>query len=653
MCGISGCIIRNNSEVLLKSKTMLEALDHRGPDGNGYWSDYNNILFCHTRLAIQDLSDAGLQPMISANDRYVITFNGEIYNFKNLKKELLGLGHTFASRTDTEVILNAIDEWGAVSTLKRLKGMFALAVWDKCEKLLTLARDAIGEKPLYYGWDEEGFFFASELKALTAISNSLILNQSIIPDFLTLGYIPTPYTIYNNVYKLVPGTLITVACKHLNGVPDDFSPFVGAGNVAPFTYWDLLNHVESDRGLICDPEEAVCRIEDTLMASIRDQLVSDVPVGAFLSGGIDSSLVVALMQKVASGPVKTFTIGFQDKQFNEAIYAKQIASHLETEHTEIYIDPNECLPVIERLPVIYDEPFADPSQLPTVLVCETARKYVTVCLSGDGGDELFAGYNRYILSRIFLQRCRWVPFVIKRMFAKILMSIRADAIDTGYKKVKKSLCCASSSQINVGLKWRKIAKMLQAESDAELYGFLLRLSNFNDTSVSSKRIIDKRIAESFSGNRPFVEAAMLTDQLNYLPDDNLTKVDRAAMSCALETRLPLISKDMIELSWKVPWQLKMRGGVSKWPLRQILYKHVPQQLIDRPKMGFSVPVSDWIRNELKDWSYALIQNLDSVPVAQKKYWQVLWDEHQAGRSDNGLALWPALMLSQWLHHVKS
>ncbi len=652
MCGISGCVIRDSSEVSSKSKSMLEALRHRGPDGNGYWSDSDNVLLCHTRLAIQDLSEAGKQPMVSSSQRYVITFNGEIYNFQELKKELLNLGHTFCSRTDTEVILTAIDEWGIFVTLKRLKGMFAFAVWDKFVKSLTLARDILGEKPLYYGWSREGFLFGSELKALKSISAGFELNELIIPDFLTLGYVPTPFTIYANLYKLTPGTFITFNDNQFMKMPGGFSPMVDQGETSPKPYWAVKDQIKSKNELIVEPQEVVYRIEETLMNSIRHQLISDVPVGAFLSGGIDSSLVVALMQKVSSFPVKTFTIGFHQQQFNEAKYAKQIAKHLETDHTEVYIDPDECLSIIDRLPTIYDEPFADPSQLPTIIVCEMARKSVTVCLSGDGGDELFAGYNRYISASSLLSKSSFLPAFLKKKLAGMLMNFNVGSIDAGYEKFRNFLGGDQTKQANVGLKLHKVAKLLQIEEPAELYGFLLRLNDFTEVGGKSKSIIEERIADCFSVNRDFVELAMLTDQLNYLPDDNLTKVDRAAMSCALETRLPLLDRDVVELSWMIPWQIKLREGKSKWPLRQVLYKYVPRKLIDRPKMGFSVPISAWIREELKDWSYELIQYLDCMPIARKNYWQALWDEHQTGHKDNGLALWPALMLSLWLQQTK-
>ncbi len=651
MCGISGTVLNGDSSLHISelSRQFINSLHHRGPDGNGCWTDEQNILLCHNRLAIQDLSEAGKQPMVSRTQRYVITYNGEIYNFQELRSKLCSLGHGFRGGSDTEVLLAAFEEWGIVNSLNRFNGMFAFAVWDTVDRELTLARDRLGEKPLYYGWLTTGFIFSSELKPFKTIPSGLNFNESVIPDFLSLGYIPTPFTIYQNIFKLTPGTSISFNVQQLKKIPSNFTPESNSGELSPKPYWSVSSLFSNQQVLIFDHKQVVNQLEETLIRAVQRQLVADVPVGAFLSGGIDSSTVVALMQQVSSMPVKTFTIGFNVEQFNEAKFAKKIARHLGTEHTEVYLDQIECLSLIDRLPSIYDEPFADPSQLPTALVCEIARKHVTVCLSGDGGDELFAGYNRYISTASLLQKTAFLPPSIKKKLANILLFFNARTIDSYYDKFRKLFLGDHYKQASVGLKLHKVAKLLQIEDHAQLYKVMLTLNNFCEgNGIASKPIITKRIADYFATNREFVDLAMLTDQLNYLPDDNLTKVDRAAMSCALETRLPLLDKDVIELSWRIPWQIKLKNGKSKWPLRQILYKYVPQKLIDRPKIGFSVPISAWIRDELKDWSYELIQNLDCLPVVRKNYWQGLWEEHQSGAKDNGLAMWPALMLSLWL-----
>ena len=651
MCGISGCSLSGEApqEIEALSNKLIQSLHHRGPDGNGSWSDYQNMLLCHNRLAIQDLTEAGKQPMMSLSKRFIISFNGEIYNFLDLKKDLVARGYIFKGHSDTEVILGAFDEWGIIDSLCRFNGMFAIAVWDTEEKELCLARDRLGEKPLYYGWLPTRFAFASELKALKTISPALNLNRSIIADFLSIGYIPTPFSVYDNIYKLTPGTLITFSVEQLRNRPDGYDAEPESNKISPKRYWSVYSLFEKQDDLIANPQEAIDLLEDKLLHAVQRQLVADVPVGAFLSGGIDSSTVVALMQHIASIPIKTYTIGFNVEQFDEAVFAKQIAKHLGTDHTEVYLDPNECLSIIDRLPTIYDEPFADPSQLPATLVCEIAKQHVTVCLSGDGGDELFAGYNRYLSAASILKKTAYLPSSLKKMIAQAFLLINAEIVDTTFNKLRCFLLGTRSKQASIGLKLHKLAKLLRTEDMGQLYSYLLSLSEFGRQEKSkSKLIVEDRVQKYFKIDRDFIDLAMLIDQLNYLPDDNLSKVDRAAMSCALETRLPILDKDVIELSWKIPSHMKTKNGKTKWPLREVLYKYVPQELIDRPKMGFSVPVSAWLRNELKDWSYDLIDQLRELSFADGDYWRALWNEHQSGRKDNGLALWPALMLSLWL-----
>ncbi len=648
MCGIAGCSIARltGAEVQSQAQRFIKALNHRGPDGNGFWQDDDNLLLTHNRLAILDLSEHGHQPMLVASGRYVLTFNGEIYNFSKLKSDLEVEGTKFRGHSDTEVILALVDVHGIEKTLRMIDGMFAFALYDLQRGEVTIARDRMGEKPLFYGWIGGRFAFASELKALKSLDQPLTVNRDCIGDFLTYGYIPTPHSIYQNIYKLTPGTSLTLSRKSNYGVPEAFSPYPGAEG-SPKPFWDLAG-VKQTSSPIETPELAVELLEQNLEDTISRQMVADVPVGCFLSGGIDSSLVTALAQKKSARPIKTFTIGFDVEQFNEAPYAREIASHLGTDHHETYVKTSDVLDLISRLPQVYDEPFADPSQLPSILVAQVARKEVTVCLSGDGGDELFAGYNRYRTASRSIAMFRSWPTPVKKSLGRLLLNLNSNKIDRALLHLRKLPGMNGLKQANLGLKLKKLGFLMRSTSDHEIYLFLLKFNGLCPDKTVLHTTLDQRVSKLFASSEDFITTAMLVDQLNYLVDDNLTKVDRSAMSVSLETRLPLLDRQVVELAWRIPTSIKTLNNRTKWPLREILYKHVPKSMIERPKMGFSVPLSSWLRNELKSWSFDLLSSPGLSSLIDVEHYRALWDEHQVGRNDNALVLWPVLVLSQWL-----
>ncbi len=648
MCGIAGCTIARltGEEVQSQAERLIKSLHHRGPDGNGFWQDENNLLFTHNRLAILDLSEHGHQPMLAASGRYVLTFNGEIYNFSKLKSDLEREGTKFRGHSDTEVILALVDAHGIEQTLDMIDGMFAFALYDQKRSELTIARDRMGEKPLFYGWISGRFVFASELKALKSLNYPLTINRDCIGDFLTYGYIPTPHSIYQNIYKLPPGTSLTLARKDNYGVPESFSPYPGP-KYSPRPFWDLKS-VKQASSYIEKPELAVELLQQNLEDTISRQLVADVPVGCFLSGGIDSSLVTALAQKQSARPIKTFTIGFEVEQFNEAPFAREIANHLGTDHHETYVKTKDVLELISNLPTVYDEPFADPSQLPSILVAGIARQEVTVCLSGDGGDELFAGYNRYTTASRSINAFNSWPNLIKMNLGRFLLSLNSNLIDRALLNLRKLPGMSQTKQANLGIKLKKLGFLMKATSDHEVYLFLLKFNGLHPDSTITTTTLDQRVSNLFDSPDDFITTALLVDQLNYLVDDNLTKVDRSAMSVSLETRLPLLDRQIVELSWRIPTVTKTQYNQTKWPLREILYKHVPKSMIERPKMGFSVPLSEWLRSELKSWSLDLLHSPSIKSLVNVEHYRALWDEHQSGANDNALVLWPVLVLSQWL-----
>ena len=651
MCGFVGFLGgitpygRLGGEAMLKR--MADTIAYRGPDDAGYWCDEDHrVGLGHRRLAIVDLSLAGHQPMQSASGRYIIAFNGEIYNHLLLRQELRATGQTpsWRGHSDTEMLLAGFDAWGIQGTVERATGMFAFAVWDRQTKALTLARDRLGEKPLYYGWQGRGngavFLFGSELKALRAhpdFENNI--NRGALGLHLRHNYIPSPYSIYEGISKLLPGSLLTVSLQLRE-------PQVRA-------YWSGAQVAESGlaNAFEGDAEQAVDALEVLLKDAVRQQMMADVPLGAFLSGGVDSSTVVALMQAQSSRPVKTFTIGFNEEGYNEAVHAKAVARHLGTDHTELYVTAEQARAVIPLLPTLYDEPFSDSSQIPTYLVSGLARQHVTVSLSGDAGDELFCGYNRYQMTANLWRKLTAVPLPLRKLAARGLTSISPQSWNRLADALARFLP-SSARLANVGDKLHKGAGVLSSQSADALY--LGLVSHWHDPA--SVVIGGHEPPTLLTGNVPAlnglddVQRMMALDMLTYLPDDILTKVDRAAMGVSLETRVPFLDHRVVEFAWSLPQSMKLRDGQSKWALRQVLYRHVPKALIERPKMGFGVPIDIWLRGPLRGWAEDLLSEarlkregfFNPAPIRRK------WAEHLSGQRNWQYHLWDVLMFQAWL-----
>jgi asparagine synthase (glutamine-hydrolysing) len=645
MCGIVGVLgPGGGGETALSGlvETMCSCLSHRGPDDRGIWvDDQAGLGLGHRRLSILDLSPTGHQPMVSASGRYVITFNGEIYNYLDIRRDLETSGPAPAWRghSDTEVILAAIARWGIGPALERMTGMFALALWDREDRTLHIARDRLGEKPLYYGWLDATLVFASELKALRVHPSwQGHIDRGALALFLRHGYVPAPHSIYQGVRKLTPGTFLSVRAD---------------GSSEEKAYWSARNVAE--RGVAApfagSDAEAIETLERLLSRSIAGQMISDVPLGAFLSGGVDSSTVVALMQAEAARPVQTFTIGFREEGHNEAEHAKAVARHLGTDHTELYVTPAEARQVIPRLPELYDEPFSDSSQIPTFLVAQLARRKVTVSLSGDGGDELFGGYNRHFIGRGLWDRLRRVPPGLRSGAASAITSISPAHWNRFLTSFLK-LAPAHYRYTNPGEKLHKLALVLGARDPNEIYlGLTSQWKHPSSVVYDGTEPVTALTNGDGSAALPdFTQRMMFLDLVGYLPDDILVKVDRAAMGVSLETRVPMLDHHVVEFAWQVPLSMKIRGGQGKWLLRQLLYKHVPRELIERPKTGFSVPIGEWLRGPLREWAEALLDQarlqregfFDPAPIRDR------WEEHLSGRRDWQESLWTVLMFQAWL-----
>lgn len=642
MCGIAG-LFRPAAGINIHAslRKMAGTIRHRGPDDEGFWVENDLSLgLAHRRLSIIDLSPLGHQPMSSASGRYVVAYNGEIYNFEELRADLqnAGLAPPWRGHSDTEVLLACVDAWGIERALQRTVGMFAVALWDRKDAVLTLARDRLGEKPLYYGWTRSGFAFSSELKAMRAVAgNSLEIDTEALRLFMQFGYVPGVRSIYSHVSKLPPACYVQVRSS--------------VTRPEPVSYWrlaDALQGADAERFARADDEEAVQVLHDRLRASVGLQMVSDVPLGAFLSGGVDSSLIVALMQSQCRQPVRTFTIGFREPEFDEAPYARAVAQHLGTAHTELYVSADDAAAVIPDLPSIYDEPFADSSQIPTTLVARLTRRHVTVSLSGDGGDELFAGYPRYALASDLWGYLRHAPLRLRHLAAGALQSSSA----RNWDRLIAVLAPGRLRAVN-GQRVHRLARIMSATDLGQMYVRLVSQWQPEDGLVLDRGTASPTVVHWPSTGTP-LQQLRHWDAVQYLPDDLLVKVDRAAMSTSLESRAPLLDHRVAEMAFAMPDRMLFRDGRGKWILRRVLDRYVPRELIQRPKAGFGVPLAQWLRGQLRDWASDLLDPrrirrdalLDAGRVA------TMWSQHESGAYDRSAHLWNILMFQAWLASTK-
>jgi asparagine synthase (glutamine-hydrolysing) len=654
MCGIVGLLkhpptehLDNNKNIIIR---MMEQISYRGPDDFGVWIEEDSgIVLGHRRLSIIDLSHEGKQPMLSANQRYVISFNGEIYNFKDLRSRIeneLNLNTAlWRGHSDTEVLLSALSNWGIEKTLALVNGMFAFALWDREKKVLHLARDRIGEKPIYYGKLKNSFVFSSELKALKAHPDwEGEINRGALTLFMRYGYIPSPYSIYTGIYKLTPGKYLTLSLSDF--LKDNTLP-------EPHTYWSpskIIKTINNDF-FSGSEKEAIEELESLLIDSVKIRMESDVPLGAFLSGGIDSTTVVSLMQSISNQPIQTFSIGFYEDEYNEADNAKEVANFLGTDHNELLLTADYALGIIPDLPILYDEPFADPSALPTFLVSKLARKKVTVSLSGDGGDELFGGYNRYRACKDLWAQIGWLPYVGRAGLAKILGSTPSIVLDNFIGWMAPFLN-KYGRRGSVANKLHKLSEILAVKKPEDLYlGIISHWKEPQDVVLEANEppsIFSKNDLQTRSGD--LFQFMMTLDALTYLPDDILVKLDRASMRVSLEARVPILDHRVIEFAWKLPLAMKVREGQSKWILRQVLYKYIPKEMTDRPKRGFGVPIGNWLRGPLRDWAENL---LDAKRLREEKFFnpepiRQKWQEHIEEKQNWQGVLWTVLMFQAWL-----
>lgn len=647
MCGIAGFMDRSrdatDEEMQAAVLRMTNTLQHRGPDDAGTWTDPTaGVALGHRRLSVVDLSPLGHQPMRSASGRHVIVFNGEIYNFRALRTELESRGHAFRSRSDTEVMLAAITQWGVPDALRRFNGMFAFALWDQQHRTLYLARDRFGEKPLYYGWFDRTLVFASELKALRVHPRfEGEIDRDALGLYMRYGYVPTPYSIYRGIRKLPPGTVL----KLTGGVSDS--------RVCPEAFWSVIDTAVASTasGFRGSALEAANQLECLLEDAVRVRLEADVPLGAFLSGGIDSSTIVAIMQRQAARPVKTFTIGFDEAPYNEAEEAKRVAQHLGTEHTELYVSSSDALAVIPRLPTLYDEPFADSSQIPTFLISSLARRHVTVCLSGDGGDELLGGYNRYVLASKRWRNLLRSPKPVRKLIGRALQALAPATWDNLFAALGR-VTPSISGERHLGDKVHRLGRVLTNSRTPDAYTSLMSRWDEPGAVVLGTTELAARTTTLPPGAKHMddIQRMMLLDALSYLPDDILVKVDRASMGVSLEARVPLLDHRVAEFCWSLPVSMKLRNGQQKWLLRQVLRKHLPQQLFDRPKTGFVVPIATWLRGPIKNWAEDLLdaRRLRAQGFLNPDHIRALWARHLAGRENGQDRLWCALMFETWL-----
>ena len=657
MCGLTGMLcFEPRSNIANQVSKMNSLLAHRGPDDEGVWHE-ENIGLGHRRLSILDLSNSGAQPMHSKCGRYVLVFNGEVYNHLDLRIQLENNNSSlyWQGQSDTETMLVAIQELGLDKALRLIKGMFAIALWDRFEKRLSLARDRMGEKPLYWGWAGKDFIFGSEIKALRAHPEcSNAIDRESLSLYLSYLYLPAPRSIHLNIFKLEPGTILNVGNNFPTIPPKEpIRPGKTYGNINIHRYWSLNEEIEAgSRNLIRNEDEAVLMLDDVLNKSVRRQMISDVPLGAFLSGGVDSSAIVSIMQKQSNTPVKTFTIGFDEKKFDESPYAAQVANHLGTDHTKLKVTEAEAREVIPLLPELYDEPFADTSQIPTFLVCRSAKQNVTVSLSGDGGDELFGGYSRYFWGPRFWNRFQYFPYAVRRSMGNLINNIPLSGLNAIGKSYSK-LLSNNDDPLLLGDKLYRLANRLRiVKTNDELYRSLVNewpMSSgiLNGSHSESKCQLDDPLP-IIGLDHPAMHM-MLQDMRSYLPDDILCKVDRASMGVSLEVRTPFLDPDVIELATRLPMDFKIRNGNGKWILKQILYKHVPKSIVDRPKSGFGIPIGAWLKGPLRGWADDLLSydRLKRDGFFDPDIVHDIWSEHLTGRRDWTTRLWAILMFQAW------
>lgn len=663
MCGLAGFLGLPAPQAMLAARgtAMADTLWHRGPDDGGLWVDEQaGLCLAHRRLAIVDLSPAGHQPMASPGGRYQLAFNGEIYNHGEIRAELQARGLAPAAwrgHSDTETLLCAIEHWGLEATLARATGMFAIALWDRSERTLHLARDRFGEKPLYYGWvrghGEPAFVFASELKALRAhpgFDNPV--HRGALALYMRHLYVPAPHSIHQQVFKLEPGCLLRISAPLPEAPSAPLRPPAHHGTLELRRWWRLADAVSA--GLadpFADDASAVQALEQALSRSIAQQSLADVPLGAFLSGGVDSSAIVALMQAQSTRPVKTFTIGFDEAAYDESPHAEAVARHLGTEHHALRVTATEAQAVIATLPAMYDEPFADSSQIPTRLVCAAARREVTVALSGDAGDEMFGGYNRYLWGPRLWRRLGRLPYPLRQALAGVLAGLPPggwDALAAPLQGRRPGV----EGVARVGEKLHKLARSIRGVHDID--GLYRRLVAEWQDPAQVVRPPATEPATALDDALPAglgdpAQRMMYLDSLSYLPDDILCKVDRAAMSVSLETRVPFLDHQVAQVAWRLPPHMLIRGGQGKWALRQLLYRHVPQALIERPKQGFGIPVGQWLRGPLRAWAEPLLdaQRLESEGFFHAAPIRDRWARHLSGREDHTAALWAVLSFQAW------